>query len=59
MMPPGEVGLPAGVLQHDDGAAGALADEPPLVLQDLQGGSENSLQSEPECKCKTGLARLY
>ena len=54
-MPPGAVGVPAGVLQHPDGAAGALADEPPLVLQDLQGDGENAVQSEAECECENGL----
>ena len=49
-VPPGAVGVPAGVLQHPDGAAGALADEPLLVLQDLQGHGENAVQSEAECE---------
>ena len=49
-VPAGEVGVPAGVLQHPDGAAGALADEPLLVLQDLQGHGENAVQSEAECE---------
>lgn len=54
-MLPGEVGLPAGFLQHTDGAAGALADEPPLVLEDMQGDRENALQSEAERECENGL----
>jgi len=53
---PGEDSVPAGVLLHTDGTAVALADEPHLVLEDLQGDGENSLQNEAECECKNGLA---
>lgn len=54
---PGEDSVPAGVLQRTDGAAAALVDESHLVLEDLQGDSENSLQNEAECQCKNGLGR--
>lgn len=54
-MLPGEVCLPAGLLQHPDGAAGALADEPPLVREDLQGDGENALQSQAERECENRL----
>ena len=41
-----EVHLRPGILQHDDGAAGAGSDERVLVLEDIQGDGENPVQKE-------------
>lgn len=51
----GEDSLPSRILQHTDGTAGALDDEPHLVPEDLQGDGESPVQNEAQWKRKNRI----